>query len=114
MKLGSFVTGVVAGLAAAAVGQELAKAPEERTWKGAVAGVPYNFNIPEWGDIAREYWNPNSNAILTSHVIGLGWGVNFAALSTRAQELLGNAQQLVEQVRPRAEEERQIPEPIER
>ncbi len=114
MKLGSFTAGVLAGLAAAAVGQELAKAPENRTWKGTVAGVPYNFNVPEWGEIAREYWNPDSNAILTPHAIGLGWGVNLAALSQRAKELVGSAQQLVDQVRPQSQEERQIPEPIER
>ena len=114
MKLGSFTFGVIAGLAAAAVGQELAKAPEDRTWKGKVAGVPYNFSIPEWSAIAREYWNPDSNAILTPHAIGLGWGVNFAALSQRGRELVESAQQLVDQVRPQAEEEHQIPEPIER
>jgi hypothetical protein len=114
MKLGSFTVGVIAGLAAAAVGQELARAPENRTWKGTVAGMPYNFNIPEWGDIAREYWNPDSNAILTPHAIGLGWGVNFAALSQRGKELVEGAQQFVDQVRPQSEGERQIPEPIER
>lgn len=94
MKLGSFVTGMVAGLAAAAVSQQLDKAPEERTWKGTIAGVPYNFNMQEWIDVAGEYWNPNSDEILTPHVIGMGWGVNFAALKARAEQLLDNAQDL--------------------
>lgn len=125
MKLGSFLTGVVAGLAAAAVSQEMAKAPEERTWKGTIAGVPYNFNMPEWLDIANEYWNPNSDEILTPHAIGLGWGVNFAALKTRAEQLLDSAQDLTSNVKGNLSNnsnnsntlnnaQSSIPEPIER
>ena len=91
-KLNAFATGVVVGLTAAAVGQELQKPPAARTWKGKVAGVPYNFRMQEWGDIAREYWNPESNRVLSPHVIGLGWGVNFAALVAKAQQF-GEAQQ---------------------
>lgn len=90
-KRGWFVAGVVTGLAAAAIGQELAKPPEERTWKGRVAGVPYSFRLSEWADAANEYWNPDSDQILSPLVIGLGWGVNFAALVHRAQALVGAA-----------------------
>jgi len=86
------VVGVVTGLVAAAIGIELAKRPEDREWKGNVAGVPYNFRFDEWPDIAGEYWNPDSDAIFRPHAIGLGWGVNFAALSRRAQSLLAQAQ----------------------
>lgn len=88
-KLNWFIGGLTAGLTAAAIGQELAKPPAERTWKGRVAGVPYSFRLSEWPDTANEYWNPGSDQIITPHVIGLGWGVNFAALARRAQELLG-------------------------
>lgn len=83
-----FVVGVVAGLTAAAIGQELAREPEERTWKGRVAGVPYNFRLDEWGTVANEYWNPESDRILSPHAIGLGWGINFSALARRAQSLI--------------------------
>jgi hypothetical protein len=83
-KLNWFVAGVTAGLTAAAIGQELAKPRAERTWKGRVAGVPYSFRLSEWPDAANEYWNPDSDKIITPHVIGLGWGVNFAALLRRA------------------------------
>ena len=86
-KLNTFSAGVIAGLIAAAVGQELAKEPEERTWKGKVAGIPYNFRLAEWGDIATEYWNPASDNIFTPHVIGMGWGINFAAVVGRLQQL---------------------------
>lgn len=116
MKLGSFTMGVVTGLAAAAIGQQLSMAPEARTWRGTVAGVPYNFNIPEWGDILNEYWNPDSDQILTPHVVGLGWGINFAALRDRLQGVIDGAQQLVDQVveSTSGAQDRQIPEPVER
>jgi hypothetical protein len=85
--MNSFFTGVIVGLAAAAVGQELAKEPEQRTWKGKVAGIPYNFHIPEWGEVANEYWNPESNRIFTPHVIGMGWGINIAAVVNRLRQM---------------------------
>lgn len=103
-KLSSFMTGVVTGLTAAAIGQELAKKPEERTWKGKVAGVPYNFRLSDWSDIAREYWNPANESILAPHAIGLGWGINFAAVVQRVRQF--------SEARP--EEPRPIPEPVER
>jgi hypothetical protein len=84
-----FVVGVVAGLSAAAVGQELAKPKEARTWKGTVAGVPYNFRLDEWPEVTNEFWNPESEKILVPHTIGLGWGVNFSALKRRVEALLG-------------------------
>jgi len=87
-KLGWFVTGVVAGLTAAAVSQELEKQPEQRTWTGTVAGVPYNFRVNQWSDIAREYWDPANDNIVTRHALGMGWGINFAALSQRVQQLM--------------------------
>ncbi len=80
-----FIVGVATGLTAAAISQELEKAPNERTWKGKVAGVPYNFRLNEWPNVATEYWNPDSDRILSPHAIGLGWGVNFAAVARRAQ-----------------------------
>src|SRR5262245_11721687 len=86
-KLSTYMLGVVTGLTAAAVGQELAKEPSERTWKGTVAGVPYNFCLGEWGAIAREYWNPASDRLVSPHAIGLGWGVNFAAVLRRLRQL---------------------------
>jgi uncharacterized protein DUF5808 len=82
-----FVTGIVIGLTAAAVGEELKRPPEQRTWKGTIAGVPYNFRPGEWSDIVKEHWDPKSDRILTPHAIGLGWGVNFAAVVGRVREL---------------------------
>jgi len=95
-KMNWFVVGVMTGLTAAAIGQELAKAPAERTWKGRVAGVPYNFRLNDWPDIATEYWNPDSDQIFSPHAVGLGWGVNFAAVARRAQDLVASAQSSLE------------------
>jgi hypothetical protein len=81
------LAGAVAGLSAAAIGQELAREPDERTWKGRVAGVPYNFRLDEWPALLHEYWNPASDRVIAPHAIGLGWGINFAALVRRAQSL---------------------------
>ena len=101
-KLRWFITGVATGLTAAAIGQELQKEPQDRTWKGTVAGVPYNFNLPEWRDIAGEYWNSSSDEILTPRVMGLGWGLNFAALVHRAKDMV------------QAQQAPKIPEPVNR
>jgi hypothetical protein len=101
-KLRWFITGIAMGLTAAAIGQELQKQPQDRVWKGTVAGVPYNFNLAEWRDIASEYWDPRSDEILTRRVVGLGWGVNFAALYNRAQHLI------------EAQQAPKIPKPVER
>lgn len=92
-KLRWFVMGAMTGLTAAAIGQELQKPPEQRKWKGTVAGVPYNFRLDEWGNIAAEYWNPNSDNILSPRAIGIGWGVNFAAVARRAQEFVESQQE---------------------
>lgn len=116
-KLNWFTAGVIAGLTAAAVGQELARPREERTWKGKVAGIPYNFHMPEWSQIANEYWNPASSKVLTAHAIGLGWGVNFAALVQRGRGMVESVQHLVEQAgdsSAQSDHHQEIPEPIER
>lgn len=111
--MNSFVAGVVAGLTAAAIGQEMAKEPSQRTWKGKVAGVPYNFRVAEWSDIANEYWNPSSDQILAPHAMGLGWGINFAAVARRVQGLM----QTMQTTPPPPDttgQPRRIPEPAER
>jgi hypothetical protein len=86
-KLRWFMVGIVVGLSAAAIGEELKRPPEQREWKGTVAGVPYNFRPAEWSAIAKEYWDPTSDRIMTPHVIGLGWGVNMAAILARLRAL---------------------------
>lgn len=88
-KLSWFVAGAASALTAAAISKELEKPASERTWRGHIVGIPYNFNIPTWAQIAHEYWNPDSNQILTPHTVGIGWGINVAALIQWIQDTFG-------------------------
>lgn len=88
-KLGWFVAGGVTALTAAAISKELEKPASERTWSGAIAGIPYNFHVPSWAQLAHEYWNPDSNQVFMPHAIGIGWGINFAALLQWIQDTFG-------------------------
>jgi len=87
-----FTAGVFAGLAAAAISKELEKAPEQRTWMGSVAGVPYDFRPPDLSNIARDFWNPESDKIFAPRAFGLGWGVNGAAVKRRIDDLIAAQQ----------------------
>ncbi len=90
-KLNWFLAGGVAALTAAAISKELEKPAGERTWRGTIVGIPYNFNIPSWFEIAHEYWNPDSDRILSPHAVGIGWGINFAALWHWLETTLGES-----------------------
>jgi Family of unknown function (DUF5808) len=68
---------VAMGLLVAAVVQEAAKPPAERTWRGRVLGVvPYDFTLPTWDRIRRAYWNPEDDRLFTDRVLGVGWAIN--------------------------------------
>jgi hypothetical protein len=68
-------------LVAAAVYQELSKPPEKRTWHGKIADfVPYDFRLPTAARIRQRFWNPDDPRILTEHVFGVGWAINFHTL----------------------------------
>ena len=68
----------------AAVYAELRKPPEERTWHGRLLGVvPYDFRLPTMKRIRRSYFDPSSDRIFTPEPIGVGWGVNVAAVAKR-------------------------------
>lgn len=67
----------VIGLVVAAVATELSKPEQERTWHGRVGGVvPYDFRPPTWERIRSAYWNPDSDALFSDRVFGVGWAVN--------------------------------------
>lgn len=72
---------VAAGaLAGAAVGKELGKPPDQRTWHGEVMGIPYDFRPPTAEKIRRSLWDPDNPRLFTPHVFGVGYGVNLARL----------------------------------
>ena len=80
----------VCGLVAAAVATELSKPESERTWHGKVGGVvPYDFRPPTWQRIRDAYWNPQSDALFSDRVFGVGWAVNLYRAKTLMEEGFG-------------------------
>ena len=65
------------GVFVAAISQEMSKPESERTWKGKVGFVPYDFNPPTWDRLLNAYWNPEDDRVFTDRVFGVGWAVNF-------------------------------------
>ncbi len=61
-----------------AIRQQLGRPPEERTWFGRVGPVPYDFRVPTIDSFLAAYWNPDSQQLFTSRVVGIGWAINFA------------------------------------
>jgi hypothetical protein len=97
-----FTAGIFAGLTAAAISKELEKAPEQRTWQGTVAGVPYDLRPASVSNILRDFWNPESDKIFNPRAFGLGWSVNIAAVKRKIDDVIA------------AQEERRASEPEER
>jgi len=78
---------VAFGLFAAAIATELSKPQEERTWQGKVVGVvPYDFRPPTWQRIRDAYWNPESDALFSDRVFGVGWAVNLYKAKTLMED----------------------------
>lgn len=68
---------MIAGLVGAAVGTELAKPSEQRTWHGTVAGVlPYDLRPPTPDRIRSGLLESDSESLIIPHVFGVGWTLN--------------------------------------
>ena len=72
-----------------AIGQEIRKPKELRTWHGNVACFPYDFRTPTLDKIKDTLWNPYDSRLLMPTVFGLGWSINLYAL----MEAMGVAKQ---------------------
>jgi hypothetical protein len=59
-----------------AVTQQLQRPPEERTWYGKIAGIPYDFRIPTVERIRNTFWNKDTSQILLPQAFGIGWTIN--------------------------------------
>ena len=66
-----FVTYVVV-----AVVQQLQRPPEERTWYGKIAGIPYDFRLPTVERIRNTFWNKDTSQIFLPQAFGIGWSIN--------------------------------------
>ena len=60
----------------AAIVQQLQRPPEERTWYGKIAGIPYDFRLPTAERIRDTFWNKNTSKIFLPQVFGIGWSIN--------------------------------------
>lgn len=78
----SRLVGIFAALIAAmAVANELRYPRGLRSWRGQVAGVPYNLQ-PSRRGIATSMWNPHGR-VLMPQPFGVGWTINLPALLRR-------------------------------
>src|SRR5215469_16821349 len=59
-----------------AITQQLQRPPEERTWYGKIAGIPYDFRIPTVERIRNTFWNKDTSQILLPQAFGIGWTIN--------------------------------------
>ncbi|HZO71328.1 MAG TPA: DUF5808 domain-containing protein [Ktedonobacteraceae bacterium] len=87
--LGMLLTTVGTSLVVAAILDQLRLPPEQRTWHGEVAGVPYDFRMPTMERLQATFWNKDTARVLVPHAFGVGWGINFYPLfypGTRVDE----------------------------
>ncbi len=61
---------------AVAIAQQLQRPPEERTWYGKIAGIPYDFRIPTVERLRNTFWNKDRSQVLVPQAFGIGWTIN--------------------------------------
>jgi hypothetical protein len=77
---GAFVL-ASASLMVGALAKELRLPKDERTWHGRIANVPYDFRMPTPRRIKRRMWAPDNASIFVPRAFGVGWDINFAAVT---------------------------------
>lgn len=81
MTSGRFWGMTAAALTAAAVYDQARRPPNERTWHGRVAGVPYDFRRPTLDEALEKLWNPDNPSICAPTLFGVGWSINLYRLA---------------------------------
>jgi hypothetical protein len=59
-----------------AIRQQLQLPPEERTWYGKIARIPYDFRLPTGDRLRAAFWNKDTSQIILPTVFGIGWVIN--------------------------------------
>ena len=73
----NFILGIVFLIyVAIAITQQLQRPPEERTWYGKIAGIPYDFRLPTVERIRAAFWNKDTSQIFLPQAFGIGWSIN--------------------------------------
>jgi hypothetical protein len=60
-----------------AIGDQLRRSPEERTWRGTVGFIPYDFRVPNVDRVLSRVWNTDDPRIFTPQIFGVGWTINW-------------------------------------
>ena len=63
-----------------AIMEQLRLPAGERTWHGAIYGVPYDFRRPTAERMRATFWNEDTTQLLVPQAFGLGWTINFYPL----------------------------------
>lgn len=79
------IAAAAGALAGTAIAREITKPPDERTWHGQVAGVPYDFRPPTLEKLRRTVWDPQNRDLFVPHAFGVGWSINFARVAALAE-----------------------------
>lgn len=87
-RLSNLLVAGAVGLVVAAIGQQMQRPPDKRTWTGHVLGVPYDFRPPTLQRFEERWWNPKDPHILTPHMFGVGWGFNLYQVVHKLESLV--------------------------
>lgn len=68
------------GIATAGLVEQLRHPATERTWRGRILGIPYDYRPPTVARLRESFWNPDDPHLFTSRVLGVGWSINFYRL----------------------------------
>lgn len=74
------ITILIALVVVAAIVEQLRLPPEERTWHGDIAGIPYDFRFPTVERLRSTFWNPNDPRLFVPRAFGVGWDINLYRL----------------------------------
>lgn len=65
---------------ALAIKEQLNLAPQERTWHGRLAGIPYDFRLPTLQKLRDTFWNKDTSQVVMPPAFGIGWALNLYPL----------------------------------
>lgn len=74
------MTATALALVATAINEQLRRPPEERTWRGDILGIPYDFRPVTEDRIRERVWNSNNPSLFVPQIFGIGWTVNLYRL----------------------------------
>ena len=75
-RLDTLLMGAVGALVATSVIKELRRPAQDRTWRGTVAGVPYDYRPPTVDRLRATWWAPEDERLVQPTAYGLGWDLN--------------------------------------